>query len=389
MKATLTVVIAALVLSAAAGEVYLDEKFEGDWESRWVQSSWKGRDQGKFVHTAGKYYLDPNDKGIQTSEDNRWYTTSTEFPEFSNEGKTLVIQYSVKFEEKHDCGGAYLKILPKGIDQKSFNGDTQYNIMFGPDICGYSTSKVHAIFNYNGKNLDKKDEIKLSYSDKDSFTHFYTLIVRPDNTYEVLIDGKERASGKLEDDWDFLPPKEIDDPEDKKPADWVDEAEIDDPEDKKPEGYDDIPSEIPDPDASKPEDWDDESDGEWEAPMIPNPEYKGPWKPRKIPNPKYKGVWTPRRIPNPDYKEDKELYKYDSFAYVGIEIWQVNHGTLFDNILITDDVEVAKAAYSKGEAIRAAEKKMKDAEEAAKKAETEEDEEEDDDDEEESVHDEL
>ena len=28
------------------------------------------------------------------------------------------------------------------------------------------------------------------------------------------------------------------------------------------------------------EDWDDEDDGEWEAPTIPNPEYKGEWKPK-------------------------------------------------------------------------------------------------------------
>ena len=27
--------------------------------------------------------------------------------------------------------------------------------------------------------------------------------------------------------------------------------------------------------AKKPDDWDDEEDGEWEAPMIDNPEYKG------------------------------------------------------------------------------------------------------------------
>eukprot|EP00961_Rhodomonas_salina_P075294 1010220-Rhodomonas_salina.1 len=32
------------------------------------------------------------------------------------------------------------------------------------------------------------------------------------------------------------PEKEIDDPEDKKPADWVDEAEIDDPDATKPAG---------------------------------------------------------------------------------------------------------------------------------------------------------
>lgn len=49
------------------------------------------------------------------------------------------------------------------------------------------------------------------------------------------------------------------------------------------------------------EDWDDEDDGEWEAPMIPNPEYKGEWTPKMIDNPRYKGEWTPKMIPNPDF----------------------------------------------------------------------------------------
>ena len=41
------------------------------------------------------------------------------------------------------------------------------------------------------------------------FTHVYTLIVRPDNTYEVKIDNKKVESGELEADWDFLLPKKI------------------------------------------------------------------------------------------------------------------------------------------------------------------------------------
>ena len=40
----------------------------------------------------------------------------------------------------------------------------------------------------------------------------------------------------------------------------------------------DQPEYIPDPDAEKPEDWDDDMDGEWEPPMIPNPEYKGQYR---------------------------------------------------------------------------------------------------------------
>lgn len=63
----------------------------------------------------------------------------------------------------------------------------------------------------------------------------YTLIVKPDNTYEVLIDNEKVESGELEADWNFLPPKKIKDPEAKKPEDWDDRATIDDPNDSKPE----------------------------------------------------------------------------------------------------------------------------------------------------------
>ena len=51
----------------------------------------------------------------------------------------------------------------------------------------------------------------------------------------MKIDNKRVEGGSLEDDWDFLPPKEIPDPEAKKPEDWDDRAKIDDPDATKPE----------------------------------------------------------------------------------------------------------------------------------------------------------
>merc|ERR1711904_703064 len=165
---------------------------------------------------------------------------------------------------------------------------------------------------------------------------------KPDNTYEVQIDMNKVDSGSLEEGWDFLEPKQIRDPDEKKPEDWVDEAEIDDPEDKKPDGYDDIPAKIADPKATKPDDWDDESDGTWEAPQIDNPDFKGAWKAKRIKNPAYKGVWEAKLIDNPKYASDDKLYSYPKFSTIGIDVWQVKSGTIFDNILITDDVEYAK-----------------------------------------------
>ncbi len=97
------------------------------------------------------------------------------------------------------------------------HGESPYLLMFGPDICGPGTKKVHVIFSYKGKNHLINKEIRCK---DDVYTHFYTLIVQPDNTYEVLIDNEKVESGNLEDDWDFLAPKKIKDPSATKPDNW-------------------------------------------------------------------------------------------------------------------------------------------------------------------------
>lgn len=368
MKTILVALV--LIVAVASAEVYFLDKFTD--LSKWVPSKSKESEgtQGKFDVSHGKYYGDAEeDKGLHTTQDAKFYQISAKYPEFSNKGKTLVVQYSVKHEQKIDCGGGYLKLLPTGLDQSTFNGDSTYNLMFGPDICG-STKKTHLIFTYKGKNHLIKKEIKC---ETDEFTHLYTLIVRPDNTYEVLIDQKQVAKGSLKEDFDILPAKEIKDPNAKKPSDWVDEKQIADPEDKKPEGWDDTPAEIADPDAKKPDDWDDELDGEWEAPMIDNPEYKGEWKPKMIPNPAYKGEWIHPLVPNPDYFDDDNIYAYDSNNFVGIEVWQVKAGTIFDNVLITDDVDEANKVAEITKKLQEAEQKAfkKDEEERKQREEEE------------------
>uniref|UniRef100_A0A2M4BPM2 Calreticulin n=3 Tax=Anopheles marajoara TaxID=58244 RepID=A0A2M4BPM2_9DIPT len=370
MRAFVTVLASALAIAAVAAEVYFEESFKDDsWQKNWVQSEHKGVEYGKFDYTAGKFFNDAEaDKGIQTSQDARFYALSSKFKPFTNKDDTLVVQFSVKHEQNIDCGGGYLKVFDCSVDQKDLHGESPYLLMFGPDICGPGTKKVHVIFSYKGKNHLINKDIRCK---DDVFTHFYTLIVRPDNTYEVLIDNEKVESGSLEDDWDFLPPKKIKDPEAKKPEDWDDRATIPDPDDTKPEDWD-KPEHIPDPDATKPDDWDDEMDGEWEPPMIDNPEYKGEWKPKQIDNPAYKGVWVHPEIDNPEYVEDKTLYLREDICTVGIDVWQVKSGTIFDNFLITNDVEVAKKAAATVKATQEGEKKIKDAQEAEERKKAEE-----------------
>merc|ERR1739844_885295 len=278
------------------------------------------------------------DQGIQTSQDAKFYALSAEFKPFSNVDKPLVIQFTVKHEQNIDCGGGYVKLFDCKLDQADMHGDSPYNVMFGPDICGPGTKKVHVIFEHKGKNHLIKKDIRCK---DDVFTHLYTLILNTDGSFEVLIDNEKAESGTLTDDWDFLPPKKIKDPE-----------------------------------AKKPEDWDDEMDGEWEPPMIDNPEYKGEWKPRQIDNPDYKGAWVHPEIDNPDYNpaDAEGIAKYEENCKIGFDLWQVKSGTIFDNLIIADDPAAAKKA---GEELRAVtkegEKKMKDAqdEEERKKADEE------------------
>merc|ERR1711881_802972 len=98
--------------------------------------------------------------------------------------------------------------------------------------------------------------------------------------------------------------------------------------------------------------------------MGNNPEYKGEWKPKQIDNPDYKGPWVHPMVPNPEYKADDALYSYDSWGAIGLDLWQVKAGSVFDNFHISDDVDAAlEAAKAIVAANHEGEQKMKDEEE--------------------------
>jgi calnexin len=299
----------------------------------------------------------------------------------------FVFQYEVNAANGFGCDGAYVKLLQKTeLNEEAFHAGSPYTIMFGPDKCG-STNKVHFIFQHKNpitgvfeeKHLRDAPAVKL-----DKRTHLYTLIVRPDNSFEILIDGESAKKGSLLEDFEppVNPPKEIDDPTDSKPSTWVDDAEIDDVNDKKPEDWDesqpaqvedadaampsgwllDEPAKISDPSASKPNDWSDEDDGDWAAPIIDNPKcsevgcgvwkrpmkrnplFKGKFRPKTVPNPEYKGPWKARQIPNPNFFEDKQPSKMQSIGGIGIELLSNSGGISFDNLFIGHSAGAAAAA---------------------------------------------
>ncbi|MCI4376126.1 hypothetical protein PGIGA_G00184570 [Pangasianodon gigas] len=381
------------------GEVFFSETFDDGSLGSWIKSKTVKEDadediakyDGKWEVEALKENKVPGDLGLVLKSRAKHHAIAAPLNKpFVFKNKPLVVQYEVNFQDGIDCGGAYIKLLSDtpNLDLEQFHDRTPYTIMFGPDKCG-EDYKLHFIFRHknplNGdfeeKHAKRADtDLRKVYSDKK--THLYTLVLNPDNTYEIFIDQSSVSKGSLLTDMvpPINPPKEIDDPNDSKPSDWDERAKIPDPEAVKPDDWDeDAPATVPDPDAvkpegwlddepefvpdstaEKPEDWDEEMDGEWEAPQVPNPacqtapgcgewkpptinnpKYKGKWKAPLIDNPNYQGVWSARKIPNPDYFEDLEPFKMTPFRAVGLELWSMTSDIYFDNFIISADKEVA------------------------------------------------
>ncbi|VDN39267.1 unnamed protein product [Gongylonema pulchrum] len=127
----------------------------------------------------------------------RHHAIATKFTRpFKFDSKPLVVQYEVKYEDGQECGGGYVKLLTEGAEKKldEFTDKTPYTIMFGPDKCG-ATSKVHFIVRFrnpkNGTTSEhhaKQPSKSVSTYFDDHRTHLYTLIVRHDETFTVLVD---------------------------------------------------------------------------------------------------------------------------------------------------------------------------------------------------------
>lgn len=368
-----------------------DEVFDG---SRWLKSSHeKYANQKVSVDkvTFEAAHLAP-DSVLVLDERAHHYGLAVKLDEplqvdGSEAKKEMVVQYEVKLPNGLDCGGAYVKLLrheQEDQDYSGFSDSTPFVLMFGPDKCGQD-DKLHLIFQhknpvsgvYEEKHMMEAPRIKT-----DKITHLYTAVIRDDNTFEVFVDQKSVKSGSLLRDFlpTVIPEKEIDDPEDTKPKDWVDVKKIRDPDAVKPGDWDEEaparildedatkpddwldnePAMIDDPDVQKPEDWDDEDDGdfvvpqianpkcadvsgcgEWKRPTKANPAYKGKFYAPYIPNPAYTGEWKPRKIPNPNYFEDDHPARLNPIGALAIEVWTMTEGITFDNFWLGNDLKKA------------------------------------------------
>nr|CAG4644111.1 EOG090X09BQ [Lepidurus arcticus] len=328
------------------GSVYFAEHFDNaeDVDARWTKSQAKkdGADEA-IAKYDGKWAVESllkdglkGDLGLVLKSKAKHAAISAMLDRpFHFTNRPLIVQYDVTFQSGQECGGAYLKLISheSGMRLSQFHDKTPYTIMFGPDKCG-NDQKLHFIFRHkNPKNGTitekhaKKPSGRIDEVFKDNIPHLFTLMIRPDNTFDVSVDYKIVNSGNLLEDFSppVNPPSEIDDPSDSKPEDWDEREKIPDPEASKPEDWDeeappqipdpsasqpdgwleDEPEMIPDPTAEKPEDWDDDMDGAWEAPLVNNP-------------------------------------ACEKAGAIGFELWSMSDNIFFDNIIITDEKAVAE-----------------------------------------------
>lgn len=367
--------------------------------------------QGRFVVGQGASPIFPGDRALIIPQKARHYAISAAFDGLDDmSDKDFALQYEVKLDDGMTCGGAYVKLPTVGFPgSEGFDNNVKYSVMFGPDKCG-STEKVHFIFQslnpvskeYVEHHLTSPPALATTY---DKNHHLYGLYVYKNGTFAVSIDNVVKREGSLLEEFDppLQPLQEIEDPEEVKPGDWVDEKKIPDPKAKKPDDWDedapkeiededaekpkdwldDEPEKIPDPKAAKPDTWNDEEDGEWTAPLVANPKckevsgcgawkrpmkanpnYKGKWNAPMIDNPAYIGPWKPRKIANPSYYAVTKAQLLPIKA-VGLEIWTMDQGVLIDDVYIGTDV---KAAKDYAEASFGAKKTVADKKDKAEKA---------------------
>ncbi|KAJ3110111.1 hypothetical protein HK100_003150 [Physocladia obscura] len=147
-----------------------------------------------------------SDLGLVVKTPAAHHAISAAFPSpFDTKDSSFVAQYEVKLQNGLECGGAYIKLLTydPSFTPAAFSDKSPYTIMFGPDRCG-STNKVHFIFRHKNPKTGVIEEKHLNSpvtAKIDKLTNVYTLVVRPDNSFDVLINDESVKSGSLLEDF--------------------------------------------------------------------------------------------------------------------------------------------------------------------------------------------
>ena len=188
------------------------ETFQGDSSAsgKWVYSYQREFSSQSWIWGYG--FTKPTidcDKALIAEYPSTRYGIATLFDNpISVREEDLIVQYEVRYQKELECGGSYIKLLRDGSihSAQDLTSTTPYVLMFGPDVCG-KTNRVHVIIPHYNPVSGKWVEKHLEGGPRaviDEFTHLYTLIIRKDDSIEILIDQINKFTGNL--NTDFQPP---------------------------------------------------------------------------------------------------------------------------------------------------------------------------------------
>lgn len=186
---------------------------------------------------------------------------------------------------KHQCRWNYMNEKDvAGVDNSYDKHDIPYDVVW-LDI-EHTDGKQY--FTWNDANFPTPDKMMESLTAKRrKLVNVVDPHIKKEDKFRVYTEIRDKGLLVKKIDW-----KMMDDPNDTKPADWVEVKKI------------------PDPEATAPEGWNAEEDGAYVPPEIDNPAYKGEWTAKQITDPKsprvdFEGWCWPGTSIYPDFLDPK------------------------------------------------------------------------------------
>lgn len=287
---------------------------DGIWHPQWISSgstTTSGKSYSKLWKITEETSLKgrKNDQGLFIQGENSHYAISaaSEQPFTFKHDRPIVVQYEVKKERPQECSGAYAKLIAdsKYFDPHYFNDMTPFAILFGPDYCGSKNEILLQLTQRNsqtGRHETWKLRNQLRSSVDTVLSTLYTLIIHQDETFNILVNNVSVFEGSLQNDFDLI----SSDGTENMPEWWDDREYIRDPTAMPALG---------------------EDEATWDAPFIKNANYHGPWTGHGG-DPPTSSLTRGQLLP---------------IAGVGFEIWSVEAGIIFDNIIVTQDDQMLKS----------------------------------------------
>nr|AFZ78863.1 calreticulin family protein [Coptotermes formosanus] len=130
-----------------------------------------------------------NSLGFRSSKKSHAIAIPTNFS--LPDSDTFLLQYETRNNLLMTCNTQFITLFEE-FPGKSFSNQSKFFLEFGPEVCGKSLNHVR----FRIKNSQLRENILIP---ADDVTHQYTLIIRENGTFEIMIDTRSLFNGTFKD----------------------------------------------------------------------------------------------------------------------------------------------------------------------------------------------